>query len=164
MNIREMMPADAPDVARIYNHYIVATTATFDVSTVTVDAMRRQLGELAAECRPRLVATDDDGNVLGYAYAHRWKTKQAYDTTAEITVYVDPQQRRRGIGTALTTHLIDLCRQAGYHALISCITTGNTESVAMHERLGFAQVSRFDEVGRKFDEWLGAVDYELLLR
>lgn len=158
-----MTADDAAAVAQIYNYYIAETTATFDVGDVSVDAMRRRLDVLAAEQRPRIVATDGDGVVLGYAYAHRWKTKQSYDTTAEITIYVHPQQRHRGIGTALATRLIALCREAGYHALISSITDGNDESIALHERLGFTAVSRFVEVGRKFGEWLGDVDYELLL-
>ena len=61
------------------------------------------------------------------------------------------------------THLIDECRRQGYHALIACITADNLSSLQIHHRLGFCQVSRLPEVGRKFDRWLDVIDLELIL-
>ena len=61
------------------------------------------------------------------------------------------------------THLIDECCRQGYHALIACITADNLSSLRFHQRLGFRQVSRFSEVGRKFDRWLDVIDLELIL-
>ena len=62
------------------------------------------------------------------------------------------------------THMIDECRRQGYHALIACITADNLSSLRFHQRLGFRQVSRFLEVGRKFDRWLDVIDLELSLK
>lgn len=59
--------------------------------------------------------------------------------------------------------LIEACAKQGYHTLIACITEGNGESIALHEKLGFKQASHFHEVGCKFGRWLGVVDYELTL-
>ena len=61
------------------------------------------------------------------------------------------------------THLIDECRRQCYHALIACITADNLSSLQFHHRLGFRQVSRFSEVGRRFDRWLDVIDLELVL-
>lgn len=63
----------------------------------------------------------------------------------------------------MMNHLIELCRSQGYHALIACITDENTGSIAFHERLGFRHVAHYDQVGRKFDRWLGLDDLELIL-
>ena len=59
--------------------------------------------------------------------------------------------------------LIDDCRQAGYHALIACITEGNEASISLHLKLGFKPVSHFEEVGMKFNRKLDVYDYELIL-
>ena len=67
------------------------------------------------------------------------------------------------IGSTLMKTLIEACAKQGYHTLIACITEGNGESIALHEKLGFKQASHFHEVGCKFGRWLGVVDYELTL-
>ena len=59
--------------------------------------------------------------------------------------------------------LIEECRRRGCHALVACITAENADSRRLHERLGYKQVSLFEEVGRKFGRWLDVTDYELLL-
>jgi len=106
---------------------------------------------------------EEKGKVLGYCYAHLWKQRAAYSKTLETTIYLDKNATGRGIGSLMVKHLIELCREQGYHALIACITEGNEASVRMHEKLGFKQVSEFKEVGRKFGQWLGVVDLEFLL-
>lgn len=82
---------------------------------------------------------------------------------SKTTVYLAPEACRKGLGQLLMTHLIDECRRQGYHALIACITADNLPSLRFHHRLGFRQVSRFSEVGRKFDRWLDVIDLELML-
>ena len=101
--------------------------------------------------------------MLGYCYAHGWKKKQAYRQTAETTVYVKKGHTGKGIGQALMQQLIDASQKAGLHVLIACITYPNESSVRLHEKLGFKQVSRFNEVGRKFGQWLDIYDFQLVL-
>lgn len=101
--------------------------------------------------------------IFKYCYAHLWKEREAYSKTLETTVYLAPEACHKGIGPLLMTHLIDECRRQGYHALIACITADNLSSLRFHQRLGFRQVSRFSEVGRKFDRWLDVIDLELIL-
>lgn len=81
----------------------------------------------------------------------------------ETTVYLSPAVVGRGIGTLLMKNLIEECRLSEYKALIACITEGNSESMALHKKLGFKQVSFFEKVGFKFGRWLNVIDYELLL-
>jgi phosphinothricin acetyltransferase len=105
----------------------------------------------------------EDGEMAGYCYAHPWKERAAYQYTLETTVYISPKYQHRGIGSKLMKRLIAECRSQGFHSLIACITAGNKASNALHEKLGFRQVSEFKEVGMKFDRWLDVVDYELIL-
>lgn len=161
-------PAEARDVAAvtaIYNHYVLHDTATFETEAVSVDEMHRRIADISSH-HPYFVCEVEelDGRkVVGYCYAHEWKPRAAYRHTLETTVYLAPAYCGRGIGRLLMEKLIDACRQSDCHALIACITGGNTASEVLHRKFGFKQVSHFEQVGRKFDRWLDVVDYELRL-
>lgn len=159
--VRPIMQSDAEAITEIYNHYIKETAITFEVEPITAEEMASRIREISTNF-PYFVY-EEKGKVLGYCYAHLWKQRAAYSKTLETTIYLDKNATGRGIGSLMVKHLIELCREQGYHALIACITEGNEASVRMHEKLGFKQVSEFKEVGRKFGQWLGVVDLEFLL-
>lgn len=160
--IRNVESRDIGAITDIYNWYIVNSTATFEIDPLGRRAMAERISGFTSAGMPYMVF-EDNGTVQGYCYAHRWKERAAYRHTLETTVYVHPDCLHRGIGRQLMEKLIADCRTAGYRALIACITEGNAASYALHRVLGFRQVSCFRDVGRKFDRWLGVVDYELLL-
>lgn len=159
--IRPVVLADAAAIAAIYNEYVLNTTITFEIEPVSVEEMSSRIAGFSVEY-PYLVY-EEGGEVLGYAYAHRWKERAAYAQTLETTIYLRPDVRNRGLGSLLLDQLISECRNLNVHALIACITEGNKASIALHLRKGFQQVACFHQVGRKFDQWLGVSDYELVL-
>ena len=159
--IREVALRDAGAIADIYNQYIARSVATFETESVSQAEMGERIKRIAGSF-PFLVY-EADGIVAGFCYAHPWKERAAYRLTLETTVYVAPGYTGRGVGSKLMSELIGACRERGYHALVACITDGNESCGAMHEKLGFRQVSAFREVGCKFGRWLGVKDYELLL-
>lgn len=159
--IREVTPDDALEIAGIYNGYVTGSVISFETVPLTCVEMRRRIEEISSAF-PYLVY-ESGGHIAGYCYAHEWKTRSAYGKTLETTVYLSPEYIRGKIGSRLMSCLIDKCREAGYHALIACITAENTASILFHEHLGFRKVSYFRQVGRKFGRWLDVADYELLL-
>ena len=159
--LRPVTLADAGRIAAIYNKYIADTTITFETEPVSVEVMRGRIDSISSAF-PYFVY-EYDGELLGYCYAHLWKEREAYSKTLETTVYLAPEACHQGIGSRLMRLLIEECRRQGYHALIACITADNLSSLRFHKRLGFRQVSRFSEVGRKFDRWLDVIDLELVL-
>lgn len=159
--IRSVITADASAIAAIYNHYVQNTTISFEVAPLSESEMCTRIEQTAAEF-PYLV-WETDGQVLGYAYAHRWKERAAYARTWEVTIYLHPQSCGLGIGAQLLERLVADCRQAGCRSLIACITGGNEVSRAFHARHGFRQVSHFSRVGAKFGQVLDVVDYQLEL-
>ncbi len=161
MMIRAFRLDDVPAITEIYNHYVLKTDISFETEALTVEQMAERLRAIAASY-PCLVDCEE-GVLRGYCYAHLWKERAAYKHTWEATVYLAPDQLRKGIGRRLMERLIEECRAAGCKALVSCVTGGNVASDALHRRLGFKQVSLFPKVGRKFGRWLDVVDYELLL-
>jgi len=159
--IRPVKTQDAEAIADIYNEYIRHSTATFETTPLTAAEMCQRITQVAS-VYPYFVY-EEEGRVEGYCYAHLWRPRAAYCHTLETSIYLAPAQVGRGIGTRLMRTLIKACEEAGYHALIACITRENQSSCAFHRRLGFQRVSRFEEVGRKFNRWLDIEDYELRL-
>jgi L-amino acid N-acyltransferase len=159
--IRPATSADADVVAEIYNHYIRTSTATFDTDEKSVEDRVAWLAEHGA-AYPVLVA-DDDGQVVAWGSLSKWGTRCAYRHSVEISVYVAPHATRTGLGPAMCRALVERARDLGHHAIISQVVSDNEPSLKMAERLGFENVGRLRQVGRKFDRWLDVVLMELLV-
>lgn len=159
--IRKVEEKDAEAINEIYNYYIENSTAIFDTEANSLEAMQKLIRQVSSS-HPFLVF-EEKGRVVGFCYAHQWKTKSAYARTLETTIYLTPAHSGKGIGTRLMHSLVSECRQQGVHALIACITAENANSIDFHQKLGFTQVSLFKEVGEKFGRMLDVADYELIL-
>lgn len=159
--IRRVQLRDAKAITAIYNEYVEHSVATFETEPLREEDMRIRIAEITAHF-PYFVY-EQEGEIVGYCYAHPWKQRAAYRHTLETTVYLARGNEGKGIGKALMQRLIEECRRDGYRALIACITEGNAASDALHLKLGFRQVSHFEKVGLKFGRWLDVIDYELLL-
>lgn len=159
--IRKVLPTDISAITAIYNYYIGNTCITFETEPVTEKEMTGRM-ETISRHYPYLVM-EEEGQLIGYCYAHAWKEKKAYGHTAEVTIYLHPDFQQKGYGKKLLTALIETCRNHGLHVLIACITVPNAPSIRLHEALGFRQVSRFNEVGKKFGQWLDIYDFQLIL-
>lgn len=151
--VRPATGADGDGVATVYNHYVRETTITFEEAEVSAQEIARRIQEVGAASLPWLVA-EQDGRVLGYAYAARWHSRSAYRFSAEITVYVEAAERRTSVGTRLYQRLFPLLRAAGIRAVMAGIALPNEPSVAFHERFGLSKVAHFKEVGFKFNRWI----------
>lgn len=153
---------DAEAIAAIYNHYVATTAITFEEEAVTAGEMAHRIESYTKDL-PWLVF-EDEGRVLGYAYATPWKARAAYRHSVEVTVYVEKAHGGRGIGTALYRELIPRLREKGVHALVAGIALPNPGSQTLHESFGFERLGRFREVGRKFGRWIDVGYWELVLQ
>ena len=162
IRIRPAADADLDGITAIYNEVIATSTAVFRDDPVTVAERRAWLADRRARGFPVLVARDAD-RVAGFGSFGDFRPWPGYRTTVEHTVHVSSEHRRRGIGGRLVAALIDEARAGGLHAMIAGVVSTNEASLALHRRLGFAEVGRLPEVARKFDAWLELVLLELLL-
>ena len=108
---------------------------------------------------PFLVA-DRDGELLAYAYSHRFKSREAYKNSSEVSVYVKNDAKEKGIGTALYDILLPTIFSSSIHAVIAGIALPNDASIRLHEKYGFDKVAHFKEVGFKHGRWVdvGSLD------
>ena len=160
MNIRNVQPDDAAQIAEIYNYYIKNTHQTFETELIGTDEMRARISKVSANY-PYVVA-EEDGKIYGYAKANQFRMRRAYEFSAEVSVYVRNDAKQKGIGTLLYEKLFDELRQTDIHAIIAGISLPNDGSVRFHEKLGFEKVAHFREVGYKLGRWVDVGYWELI--
>jgi phosphinothricin acetyltransferase len=159
--IRPVLPTDAPALADIYNPYIRDTIITFEEEPVSAAEMGARIAKVTATY-PWLV-WEEDGAVLGYAYASTWRTRHAYRFAVETTIYLDRGHHGKGRGAALYRALLAELKQRGFHSALGCLGLPNEPSVRLHEKLGFRKAGHMTEAGWKFGAWADVGFWELML-
>jgi len=149
--IRHATSADAAAITEIYNHYVLTHWATLEWVPIPVSEMEARIQKVQEEF-PWLVA-EEDGIILGYAYAGQFRGRVGYRHTAETSIYLNPEQHKKGIGSQLYEELFRLLEKMDVHKLIAGIGLPNEASVAFHQKHGFVKVAHFTEMGRKFNKW-----------
>jgi phosphinothricin acetyltransferase len=155
--VRDAIDADLPAIQAIYGHFVLTGLASFELVPPDAAEMARRRDAVRALGLPYLVA-EDQGRVLGYAYAGPYRARPAYRHTVEDSVYVAPDAGRRGAGRRLLAALIARCEAAGYRQIVAVIgDSANTPSIALHRALGFEVAGTLRSVGFKFGRWVDSV-------
>ena len=162
MLIRPARSEDFAAIVAITNHYI-ATTAIHFAYEPLAEADIRAMWERYRDRHPWLVTEDaastgGAGRVVGYAKSGVWRDRAAYAWTAEVGLYIAPDARSKGIGTALYSALLAELVDRGFRSAVAGITLPNAASIALHEKLGFEHVGTFADAGWKHGAW-HAVDF-----
>ena len=151
--IRSARTEDMAAIVALYNHYIENTPITFDIDPHRVEQRQAWFDGFNETGRHRLLVGELEGAVVGYACSHQFRTKAAYDTTVETSVYLAPEAVGRGLGSALYSELFSRLEGEDLHRAYAGITLPNEASTALHERFGFEELGVFREVGRKFGKY-----------
>ena len=151
--IRIAVEGDVPAILDIYAPYILTTTYTFEYDVPTQMEFLERFRTFTRQF-PWLV-WEENGEILGYAYASPPYTRAAYAWCAEPTVYLKPEARGKGIAAKLYGALEKILQLQGYQVLYALITGENTPSVRFHEKQGYAIRAEFPRCGFKFGRWLG---------
>jgi len=160
--IRPARGGDAAAIAEIYRPFCESTTVSFENEAPSATEMAERIRTMG-ERLPWLVL-DDGGTLAGYAYASRHRERAAYGWAVDVTVYVAPTHRRRGVGRALYTSLLELLRLLGYFKAYAVITLPNPSSIGLHEAVGFEPVGVFKGVGYKLGAWRDVAHYQRALQ
>lgn len=158
--IRFARPADAEALRAIYRQYI-HTGITFEYRLPSAEEFRRRIRQIGRDY-PYLVL-EEAGRVAGYAYGHRYREREAYQWTAELSIYLDQEAQGKGLGRALYGQLIRLLALQGVKTLYALVTSSNPASLVFHEKLGFEPLGVHKRAGYKGGRWLDMHWYQLRL-
>lgn len=150
METRLAAPGDAEKLLKIYAQYI-HTSITFEYALPDVDQFSQRIRNVGA-AYPWLVA-EDEGRILGYAYAHALAERSAYQWNAELSVYLDHNWRGNGLGPKLCDILLAILARQGVLTVYSRITIPNTPSERLHAKMGFRLEWLQKNAGFKAGQW-----------
>jgi len=157
MTIRACQEADIAAITDIYAHHVLHGTASFETTPPSSDEMRRRRADILGKSLPYLVA-EDNGSVIGYAYAGTYRPRAAYRDTVENSVYIRHDRIGRGIGKRLLDALIRECETRDLRQMIAVIgDSAHVASIHLHERCGFRLIGVLASVGYKHGRWLDSV-------
>ncbi len=159
--VRLAGPDDAEAIRAIYNLEVTESTVTFDLVPRSLADQLAWLEEHDG-VHPAVVA-ELDGEVVGFGSLGPYRSRPAYATTVEDSVYVRRDLRGAGCGRAILAELVRLGTVHGFHAVMARIVGGHEASIGLHTACGFALVGVEREVGRKFGRWLDVVVMQRLL-
>ena len=158
LTVCDAVEHDAAAIARIFAHYVLESTATFETEPPDLEESRRRITATLEAGYPFLVVREDDeageGRVLGFGYAHRYGPRVGYRFSVETTIYVAPDSVGRGIGGRLLSALLDQCEARGYRQAFAVIAESEPSSVVLRARAGFLPVGTLTAAGWKHGKWL----------
>lgn len=161
--IRDVKPSDFEIITKIYHDAVAYGTASFELEPLQLPEMSERIQALTSKGFPYLVV-EQDGVVLGYAYAGSYRPRPAYRWVVENSIYLSEEARGKGFGKILLNALIDECRTKGFRQVIAVIgDSANVGSIAVHKSCGFEMVGTLKDVGWKHGKWLDTVYMQLSL-
>ncbi|WP_233565939.1 GNAT family N-acetyltransferase [Cellulomonas sp. PhB143] len=163
--VRAATEDDLDGIADVYAYYVRESTATLEEVPPGVEFWRERMASTYAEGWPFVVAVDDAGRVVGWAYVGWWRPRPAYRFTVETSIYLLPETAGQGIGGELLGRVVEGAAAAGAREAVAVISSGaSPASRRLHERLGFREIGRLTDVGYKHGQWLDTAILQKHLR
>ncbi len=153
---------DINDICNIYNHYIQHSTATFHTEKVDSEQIKKIIPFYHKKYKCFTIRYKNE--ICGYIYLGSYKPRQAYDRTAELTIYLKPDFAGKGIGKYSLLEMEKMAPDIGIKVILGIITGENTSSIKLFERCGYEKCAHFKQVGEKFNRILDVVAYQKILQ
>lgn len=164
MYIRIAEEKDLPALLDIYNDEVLHGISTLDLNPRTMAEWRTWFAHHNVDNHPLLTAELENGKAAGYASLSEYRSKEAYRSSVELSIYVARAHRGKGVATALMETILDMARADDRtHLVVSVITDGNEASQRLHDKFGFTFCGIIPEVGMKFECYQNIRNYALLV-
>jgi L-amino acid N-acyltransferase YncA len=150
--------SDLEVIKDIYNYYVLNTTVTFHVNPVDTNELKNSIYVNHTKYKSILIKSDDI--ICGYGYITRYKNREAYINTAEISIYLKPEYTGKGIGRKAVTFLEKEAGKSGIKVLLAIISGDNISSTKFFESLNYEKCAHFKRVGEKFGKRIDVVAYQ----
>jgi L-amino acid N-acyltransferase YncA len=134
---RDAMNSDLQRIVEIYNTTIPSRMVTADTENITVESRQKWFDEHSPSKRPLWVIEDDSNTIVGWVSFQSFYGRPAYDGTVEISIYLDPDQRGKGLGTEILQYCIQKAPGFGVKTLLGFIFSHNEPSLKLFRHFGF---------------------------
>lgn len=162
--VRDVLPDDIGAITAIYREAVLHGTASFELEPPEQSDMLLRMRNVTDAGYPYIVGLNEEGTLLGYAYASSYRTRPAYRWSCENSVYVDEKARGLGVGKKLMQIIIARCEVLGFRQMVSVIGgADHRASIRLHETLGFENMGKLPATGFKHGKWLDSVLMQLSL-
>lgn len=151
MRIRSAVSEDSCAVAAIYRPYVEKTSVSFEYAAPTDEQYEARI-RLVQDFFPFFVC-EQEGRIVGFAYAHRLHEREAFSWSCETSIYVAQDRRGSGVGHALYARLLSALKEMGFAKAYAVLGCPNEESRLFHLREGFAEEGELKDVGYKRGAW-----------
>jgi phosphinothricin acetyltransferase len=158
----DMTEEDFIPVKEIYDHYIQNSTATYHTDKVSVAELKQYI--LIGHPKYRSFLIKDGNSICGFCYISRFKDRQAYHRTAEVTIYLKPEFTGAKIGSWVLEELEKTALNNGISVLVGVIGGENIHSIRLFEKCGYEKCAHFKKVGEKFNRILDMVAFQKIIR
>jgi phosphinothricin acetyltransferase len=144
---------DAAAVAGLWNGMIRDSLSTFTTDEKTPE----DITALIATRADAFWVAEDSGQVMGFVTYGSFRGGPGYGATVEHSIVLADAAQGQGLGRGLMTRAVEAAAAQGHHVMVAAISSANPGAVTFHKKLGFAQVGRMPEVGRKHGQWLDLI-------
>ncbi len=158
---KEMQEEFLSEVLQIYSYYVLNTTVSFHMQIPTREQMRQMVFFNNKKYKTFVIL--DNNQICGYVLITRHKNREAYDATAEVSVYLKPESVKKGIGSIAISYIEEYAKQQGMHVLLAIICGLNEASIRLCARNGYIKCAHYKEVGQKFGQLLDIVAYQKII-
>ncbi|SCH16361.1 MULTISPECIES: GNAT family N-acetyltransferase [unclassified Romboutsia] len=151
MELRLANLNDAREILNIYKYYIENTAITFEYKIPSLEEFENRVKTISKDY-PYIVALIDN-KIIGYAYASKYKERDAYNWDVELSIYANESYHNKNIASTLYSCILDILKLQGFYNVYACITVPNIKSEKFHKKHGFNLVGCFSHAGFKFNKW-----------
>lgn len=162
LSFEEITQTHLEEVRDIYNYYVENTTISFHTEILDLDQIKDSV--INKNNRFKSFVIKEENEIYGYVLITPFKSKQAYDSSGEVTIYLKPDCSGKGIGGESLEFIEGIAREQGFHTLIATICMENMRSKSLFEKNGYIQCALFKEVGYKFNRRLDIGSFQKILR
>lgn len=162
VSFEEIAQIHLEEVRDIYNYYVENTTISFHTEILDLDQIKDSVININKRFKSFVIKEGNE--IYGYVLITPFKSKQAYDSSGEVTLYLKPDCLGKGIGGESLKFIEGVAREQGFHTLIATICMENLRSKSLFEKNGYVQCALFKEVGYKFNRRLDIGSFQKIVR
>ena len=151
ISIRPVKISDADFCLSLYSKYVVGSAVSFELEAPSLEEFSNRIDTISQRF-PYLVA-EENGNVIGYAYASAYRDRAAYQWNVEVSIYVEDQNKKSGVATALYNQLFSELERIHICKAFAVIALPNDASIGFHDKMGFEKFATYKNVGFKLNQW-----------